>query len=96
MAEAPASSAIFALVVKLQFPRCTKMTSPTSYQTPNYKLSILKSLSYSDMEIHDRHASETEFSKFNSKKPEYLILRLATTIGRVSQGDSSVVGMLFF
>lgn len=32
MAEALASSAIFALAVKLQFPRCTKMTSCASYQ----------------------------------------------------------------
>ena len=32
-AEAPASSATFALVVKLQLPRYTKMTSPVSYQT---------------------------------------------------------------
>jgi len=30
MAEAPASSAIFALVVKLHCPRCTKMISPVS------------------------------------------------------------------
>lgn len=32
MAEAPAASATFALDVKLQLPRCTRMTSPVSYQ----------------------------------------------------------------
>ena len=32
MAEAPAASATFVFVVKLQLPRWTRMTSPVSYQ----------------------------------------------------------------
>lgn len=41
MADALAASAIFALFVKLQFPRSTKMTSPVSYKHTkhfNFKL----------------------------------------------------------
>lgn len=36
MAEAPASSAKFAFSVKLHLPRCTRITSPVSYQQTRY------------------------------------------------------------
>ena len=38
MAEAPAASATFALVVKLQFPRCTRIISPVSYRQQHLRL----------------------------------------------------------
>lgn len=105
MAEAPAASAKFALSVKLQIPRCTRMTSPLSYQTERPSITswwyYLQVLMFSIERIHASNISGTHLGvEFGVNKGWYrrgqenLVSGHTTTLRRICKSKLCLVGML--
>lgn len=91
MAEAPAASATFVLVVKLQLPRWTRMTSPVSYQCKSNQEKS-KSRKKLKPEIHNTNKEYYSTKNFffflvRNWKLLNLVFGSGATVRRVRKGE---------